>query len=101
MPQEKNEILVTEFYAKREGLKIADDIQLNYVLDDGTKCTEKFIISGFFQSINYNGLVIALNQEGFVQLADRNPRGFSKSYLLTEPEKQEKLLINFSQVILP
>ncbi|NLJ94223.1 MAG: ABC transporter permease, partial [Clostridiaceae bacterium] len=92
LPQEKNEILVTEFYAKREGLRIADDIQLNYVLDDGTKCTGEFIISGFFQSINYNGLVIALNQEGFVQLADRNPRGFSKSYLLTEPEKQREIV---------
>lgn len=84
-PLYNNEVLITEIVAGELDLELGDTVLLAY--DD---YREEFIISGFFQSTNDTGLVIAISSEGGDKLGIKSPT--HAFFSLMEPSKAQEIV---------
>jgi ABC-type lipoprotein release transport system permease subunit len=92
-----NEIVITEIIADEFDLKIGDEVSIAY-----KEGSEKYIISGIFQSTNDAGRVFAVSLKGVQKIGFNNI--YSGGYSLENPEKstevQDMLNEKFGDLVL-
>ncbi|MBQ3546366.1 MAG: FtsX-like permease family protein [Lachnospiraceae bacterium] len=79
-----NEIVITEIIADEFDLKIGDEVSIAY-----KEGSEKYIISGIFQSTNDVGRVFAVSLKGVQKIGFNNI--YSGGYSLENPEKSTEV----------
>lgn len=83
-PLYNNEVLITDIVASELDLEIGDSVLLS-----SGHAREEFIISGFFQSTNDTGLVIAISSEGGERLDIQSPT--YANFSLQEPDRTQEI----------
>ena len=83
----ENEIVVTEFFANNNNLKIGDEVEISY-----RNRKDTYIISGLYQCANSMGNNIGMSQEGFNKISTYDPNIWCYHYFIDNTELQSSII---------
>lgn len=84
LPENKNEILLTKLYKDKMGIEIGDEVELKHEGHKG-----KFIVSGFYQTINMAGELLVMSSDAMEALNPEYEPSMHYFYLIEDRAKDE------------